>query len=278
MDGTLHTVDGRPMLRFERRLPHPVGKVWRAITDPEELSGWFPWRIEMDFRIDGKISFTHPTGAVTAPDAVITELDPPRVFAYHWNDGVLRWELTPDGDDGDNGEACVLVFTHTFAERPPAAKFAAGWQLSMDALGSVLDGTPVVTAGWQDLNRRYVRAFGLLDGEIDGTELRFEQELIHPVAVVWAALAGAARLGSVPPSSAVPAGAVTELRTEESLAYPWLAGGREVGMVRFELVPQDFGTRLVLTVSADTPDRLPAVQQAWRDHLESFADQLDDRA
>ena len=27
-NGTLHTIDGRSVLRFERRLAHPVEKVW----------------------------------------------------------------------------------------------------------------------------------------------------------------------------------------------------------------------------------------------------------
>ena len=247
--GTLHTVDGRPMLRFERRLPHPVAKVWRAITDPKELSGWFPWQLELDLRPGGTISFTHPTGAVTAPDAVITELDAPRVFAYRWNDEDLRWELTPDGD------ACVLVFTHVFRERPAAAKVAAGWHLSLDALGAVLDGTPVATDGWQELNTAYVRTFGLLDGTIDGNELRFEQELVYPEAVVREALA-----------EAVP-----------SLDQPWVVDGHEVGSVRFALLPQDFGTRVVLTVSADSADRLPAARTSWHDWLEAFAAGLDAR-
>ena len=36
--GTLETVDGRPALRFERRLPHSVERVWRAISEPAVLA------------------------------------------------------------------------------------------------------------------------------------------------------------------------------------------------------------------------------------------------
>ncbi len=260
MDTTLHTVDGTPVLRFERRLPHPVAKVWRAITDPEELAGWFPWHVEIDLRTGGTIAFTHPSGAVTAPDAVITELDEPRVFAYRWNGEDLRWQLSADGG------ACVLVFTHAFAERPAAAKFAAGWHLSLDALGAVLDDTPVVTTGWAGYNRRYVREFGLLDGEIDGRELRVVQELAQPTAVVWQALV-----------AGVPTGVEADADGEKSLTYPWVESGTEVGTVRFALVPQNFGARVELTVTADTPDRLPAARSAWRDRLLAFADELDAR-
>lgn len=42
MNGTLETIDGRPALRFERHLAHPVPRVWRAVTEPRELERWFP--------------------------------------------------------------------------------------------------------------------------------------------------------------------------------------------------------------------------------------------
>src|SRR5688572_29308652 len=42
MNGTLEThADGRPALRFERRLPHSVDRVWRAVSDPAEMKQWF---------------------------------------------------------------------------------------------------------------------------------------------------------------------------------------------------------------------------------------------
>ena len=40
-DGTLETIDGRPALRFERRLRYPLQRVWHAVTDPAELERWF---------------------------------------------------------------------------------------------------------------------------------------------------------------------------------------------------------------------------------------------
>ena len=44
--GTLETIDGRPALRFERRLPHSVERVWRAVSDPNEMSRWFVATVE----------------------------------------------------------------------------------------------------------------------------------------------------------------------------------------------------------------------------------------
>ena len=37
MTDALENIDNRPTLRFERRYDHGVERVWRAITDPDEL-------------------------------------------------------------------------------------------------------------------------------------------------------------------------------------------------------------------------------------------------
>jgi uncharacterized protein YndB with AHSA1/START domain len=253
MDGTLHMIDGVPVLRFERKLAHPVERVWRTLTEPTEMSGWFPWQVELDARVGGRIGFTHPRDLATAPDAVITEWDPPRVFAYTWNGEPLRWELTEDA------AGCVLVFTHGLAERPPAGKIAAGWHVSLDALDAALDGSQVRPGRWAEFHRRYVAAFGLLDGEIEGDKLRFEQELVFPVQVVWAALANGG-LGEVGPNAeAVP---------NESITYPVPAG-----TVTMSLAPQQFGARLEVTRTGPA-QTLATVRPLWRDKLVQFADEL----
>ncbi len=155
MNGTLHTVDGRPVLRFERRLAHPAEKVWTALTEPAQLATWFPAQVEIDLTLGGKMRFVFANGEGPTLDGTVTELDPPHVLAYTWGDSLLRWELRPDG------QGCRLVFTHTFDARDEAAKFAAGWHLCLDALGSLLDGEPVAGSRdrWAELNEGYVRSF-----------------------------------------------------------------------------------------------------------------------
>jgi uncharacterized protein YndB with AHSA1/START domain len=91
--------------RFERRLRHRPEKVWRALTEADELAGWFPARVEgkrekgacLRFRFEGE-----------EPDAEgrITEWEPPRLFAYTMGAEMHRWELSPLAEDG-----CLLVLT-----------------------------------------------------------------------------------------------------------------------------------------------------------------------
>jgi hypothetical protein len=98
MTAALENIDDRPSLRFERRYDHGVERVWRAITDPDELRHWVPPGEELE----------------------VTGSEPPRLLAGSWYGDELRFELRPDGD------GCVLVFTHAFDDRNKAARDAAG--------------------------------------------------------------------------------------------------------------------------------------------------------
>ena len=58
MYGTYETYEGKPAVRFERVYPHPVERVWRSITVPEEMASWFPSTVEVDLREGGAMRFT----------------------------------------------------------------------------------------------------------------------------------------------------------------------------------------------------------------------------
>jgi uncharacterized protein YndB with AHSA1/START domain len=142
MNATLETMNGKPVLRFERRLAHSPEKVWKALTDPAELAHWFPQDIEGPFAPGAALRFVFRGTPPSLGGEVITdfkgevlELDPPRLLSYTWGEDTLRFQLTPDGD------GCVLVFTDTLAERGKAARDGAGWHVCLDALDARLDRT-----------------------------------------------------------------------------------------------------------------------------------------
>jgi uncharacterized protein YndB with AHSA1/START domain len=155
MNGRLDTTQTPPVLRFQRRLTHPVERVWRAITDPEDLRNWFP----------GVPRFTLEQGATFVVEGEpggtgqIREIDPPHVLEYSWNGERLRFELAPDGD------GCLLTFTHRLGDLSAGAKTAAGWELCFERLAGRLSGEPIgereSLARWPELHERYAEAFGL---------------------------------------------------------------------------------------------------------------------
>jgi len=287
VNGSLHTIDGRNVLRFERRLAHPVEKVWRAITEPAELAHWFPAMVALEFQVGGQMRFTFPGGemdpAMDPTEGTITELDPPRVFAFVWAGDPLRMELRPDG------AGSLLTFTYTFTDRPMAGSYATGWQTCLDALAAALSGTTArEPAPYPERHDAYVEAFGLGEGtareDAGGCTVHFERLLPHPVEQVWPALTGpgeAPAAGGEPPAPVtngyVPAGPLTAVQTGTVLEYAWLSDGEPAGRVRWELTGgHPAGTRVALTQTlpaASAEDRVTALA-AWHTQLEILADHL----
>ena len=160
MNGTIRTADGHTVLRFDRRLTHRPEKVWRALTEARHIPEWFPSDMQMDLAVGARIRFVFRNGEAPTLDGSITELDPPRVFAYTWGDDAwLRWEIRPEA------EGCLLVFTHTFDDRPAAASFAFGWQTCLNAFEALLDEKPAAPGDdYVTAHEAYVEEFGLLEG------------------------------------------------------------------------------------------------------------------
>jgi uncharacterized protein YndB with AHSA1/START domain len=137
--GTYTTVDGRPAVRFERRLGHPPDAVWRMVTDPAELKHWFPCEVELELRVGGPMRFVFSPDF--ALDGEVLEVDEPRRFAFMWGEDLLRFELAADGDAT---RLTMLHVLHTEGE-DAAAKTAAGWHVCLDGMERRLAGEEGVT-------------------------------------------------------------------------------------------------------------------------------------
>ena len=154
MNGSLITVDNRPALRFERHLDYSVERVWRAISEPEELRRWYPGVPTWDLEPGASFTNEQWEGA-----GQINEVEPPRLLAYTWGVEQFRFELQPDGD------GCLLVFTHVFDDRALGAQHAAGWDTYFDRLDAHLAGGYLseeeAHERWPELHERYAESFGL---------------------------------------------------------------------------------------------------------------------
>ncbi|WP_199433488.1 SRPBCC family protein [Qaidamihabitans albus] len=276
---TLHTVAGKPVLRFERRLAHPPTKVWRAVTDPAEMAHWFPATVETKLEPGAAMRFTFE-GEDAAIDGEIIEFDPPKVYAFRWNQDVIRIEIVPEG------EGCRLFFSHTlggdWTGRLGAGRNAAGWDVCLGALEARLAGREHEPPEMTGLMEHYVAEFGLAEGEVhdtgDGYELRFARDLLwRPVEQLWTLLTEGSEpeTGAEPPlrftNGYVPAGPVTAADAPRLLEYEWRHGGAPAGRVRWEIIHDpEFGTRVELTQTVPTrlADLLPTALAAWQTHLE----------
>lgn len=159
--GTYLEVDGRPALRFVRDYPHPAQRVWDAVTDPTELSTWFPARVAFP---DGgapaagaEVRYSFDADGDAGTGTVVTH-DPPHRLTLTWAADELRLVLEPLHDGG-----CRLTFTALLGERDTAARTAAGWEVCLEALDAALAGRPHPapagpTPTWRRHYEEHVRA------------------------------------------------------------------------------------------------------------------------
>lgn len=262
MNGTLETIDGRPALRFERHLAHPVQRVWRAVTEPRELERWFPgaaeWKLEAGEVFD-----------VGGSSGEITELRAPHLIAWTFAGERFRFELSAEGD------GCLLVFMHAFGDPSLAAQTAAGWETYLSRLEPHLAGEFVSEERAHEpigeLHEGYARLFGLdpapgrgfiaaLDFRgltlADGPALRLERRYRHPVERLWRALTDPGELAHWFPSDAPMT--VAQSEPPRVLVASWLGD-----TLRFELRPDGAGCVLVFTHAFADGDTAARTAAGW---------------
>ena len=143
-DGTLQTLDdGRARIRFERRLDHPVDRVWAALTEPGRMRQWWAAADELDLREGGRFTLrwlnSDEHGNVAIARGTVSAIEPPHLLELDSDiHGVMRWELQPEGD------VTALTFTSTLnLPDEYRNKVLAGWHAHLDFLDDALDGHPI---------------------------------------------------------------------------------------------------------------------------------------
>ncbi len=153
--GALERQGDRATVRFTRRLPHPIDAVWRAVTEPEHLTAWFPTTIDGERRPGAPLTFAFDGMALPPMHGTMIAFDPPHLMELMWGEDLLRIELRADG------AATVLTLADTFAEVGKAARDSAGWHVCLDNLDAGLAGGPPADQDrWREVNPWYVEQFG----------------------------------------------------------------------------------------------------------------------
>lgn len=149
-------------LRFRRRLPGPVERVWAYLTEPDRRRRWLAGG-PMDLRPGGGVELRFRNAELAREDdpapekyrdvgnagkvrGEILRCEPPRLLAFTWRDAPgasapaseVTIELEPDGDQ------VLLTLTHQrLAAGPQTLSVAGGWHTHLDILGDVLRGDEV---------------------------------------------------------------------------------------------------------------------------------------
>jgi uncharacterized protein YndB with AHSA1/START domain len=151
-------------LLLVRELRHPPEKVWRALTDPEQLREWAPFDADRTLDTSGPVKLTTvgpPTPQVS--ETTVKRAEAPKLLEYTWGGNDIRWQLEPVAG------GTRLTLWHNI-DRRFISWGAAGWHICFDVLDRFLGGEPIgrlvgpdvlKNEGWQRLNAAYAKQFGV---------------------------------------------------------------------------------------------------------------------
>ncbi len=269
------TLDGRPTVRVQRDYPHPIEKVWRAVTTSEHLGQWFPSPVEVDLRPGGEMRFGAFAGEAGGAGTVEV-VEAPRRLTFSWGTDRLTFDLSssPGGT--------TFALTHTFDDRCGAPSFATGWEICLAGLRSVLAGEPPPPAD-RGIARHeeLVHEFGLDRPEVTESggrwTVRIERQLTCPAEVAWDLWFGKDRdTGEQRSAPAVGEpltpymapdvviGTMTEVALHRVLAFDVAPTGGPGEAVRVVLADgTGHGARVTLTVTGTDPDERDMAAEMW---------------
>jgi uncharacterized protein YndB with AHSA1/START domain len=114
---------------------HSADRIWRAISDPGEVSAWMGYPVEVDLKVGGRFFVSFERTDEGTIDGTIVEVIPLTVMAYAWGMSIVRWELASTTEQG-----CRITFVHHGLDRAAAKGLGAGWHEFLDQFGDYLEG------------------------------------------------------------------------------------------------------------------------------------------
>jgi uncharacterized protein YndB with AHSA1/START domain len=102
-----------PSIERDILIEAPADVVWRAVTEPSQISAWFSDAAQIDLRAGGEGTLTWTDRATSKPTTVcitVQTIEPPHTFSFRWvhpegvqpregNSMLVEFTLTPEGDN-----------------------------------------------------------------------------------------------------------------------------------------------------------------------------------
>lgn len=129
-------------------LPHPLERVWAALTDPAEFSRWFCDHADWELREGAPMTMRWEEHG-TAP-GVIVAVEPMSRFAYRWGSEdqpldaarstLVEWTLAPTGDGGTRLTVLESGFSTLVDGATQREGNVDGWRFQFENIARHLDG------------------------------------------------------------------------------------------------------------------------------------------
>ena len=157
--------NGATSLRFERQLARPTERVWRALTESDQLRHCMPCDIVGPREAGAEVTAPFWDDVVAKygiEDAVLTgrivTWRPPSTFAWEWDDELLTYQLepTPTGTQ-------LKLNIDLGSKGPDVHLVAAGYHICLNQLCALVDtgeAPPFIDADLSKLETRYAELAG----------------------------------------------------------------------------------------------------------------------
>lgn len=86
-------------INVDEFIPSPASRIWKALTDPNELCEWF---MATDFIPEVGHEFTLDAGNWGTTACTVIDVEPERLLRYTWKnpplDTIVTWRIVPEGN------------------------------------------------------------------------------------------------------------------------------------------------------------------------------------
>lgn len=142
-------------IRYDRTSKHSAERLWRAITNSDEVTSWMQYPARIDLRVGGDYFVDFSKTNSGSLDGIIVAIEPAHLLRYAWNNSIVEWTIEPTAG------GCKHSFLQAgLPDRGPGEEgLVAGWHAWFDDLDTYLDGEalpPLTDRGlWIALGERY---------------------------------------------------------------------------------------------------------------------------
>jgi uncharacterized protein YndB with AHSA1/START domain len=137
IEGTLHSVGGKGVVRMKSRYETDIDDLWSALTDPQRLARWYG-KVDGDLRVGGEFTATVFGSGWDGRGRIDVCVPPRKLEVTMWEEQgaehVSTAELVTDGDHA------TLVLEVRGVPLDVVYAYGAGWQAHVENLGAHLAG------------------------------------------------------------------------------------------------------------------------------------------
>ncbi|HZC44233.1 MAG TPA: SRPBCC domain-containing protein [Acidobacteriaceae bacterium] len=143
---SIATLETLYRLDWDRAYSQSLERVWRAISNAEEITAWMKFPTQLEPRVGGKVHIDF--SAQGALEGIVCDFEPPHLLIYTWGDSLVNWKL-----EGGAAET-KLHFSHVGVRPELLAGLGAGWHAFLGQLEDYLTGSARPDR-YRDLKARY---------------------------------------------------------------------------------------------------------------------------